>query len=112
MKTKKIREARTNSYETEASRWDKRDTAEQMKDDGAWFTFELLPREVRCARCGSQMRTQAIDLHLLDNRVTLHRVQLLVCPTCQNIQMPRAVEEFSREIEATAIKAGLVKQVA
>ncbi len=111
MKTKKIREARVSSYETEASHWDKRDTAEQMKDDGTWFTFEIAQRENRCARCGSQMRVQAIDLHLLDNRVTLHRVQLLVCPTCQNIQMPRAVEEFSKQIEATAVKVGLVKQV-
>ncbi len=83
-----------------------------MKDDGAWFTFEIAPREERCVRCGSKMRVQAIDLHLLGNRVTLHRVQLLVCLTCRNVQMPHAVEEFSKEIEATALKVGLVKQVA
>lgn len=112
MKTKRIRESKASIYKTEAALWDKRDTSPQMKDDGAWFAFEIAPREDRCSRCGSQMRAQAIDLHLLDNRVTLHRIQLLVCPTCQNVQMPRAVEEFSKEIEATALKVGLVKQAA
>ncbi len=112
MKTKRIRELKANLYKTEAEVWDKRDTSQQMKDDDAWFTFEIAPHEDRCSRCGSQMRAQAIDLHLLGNRVTLHHIQLLVCPTCQHVQMPRAVEQFSKEIEATALKVGLVKQAA
>ena len=112
MKTRRVRESKLNTYEAEAEIWDERDTSQQMKDDGEWFTFEIAPNEDRYARCGSKMRAQAIDLHLLGNRVTFHRVQLLVCPPCQNVQMPHAVEEFSREIEATAVKVGLVKQAA
>lgn len=110
MKSKKMREARFKSYAEEAEYWDKADTSAQMEDDDAWFTFDVVPEEERCPRCGSQMRVQTIDLHLLRNRLTLHRVNLNVCPTCQYTKMPREVEEFSKEIEATAVKTGLARQ--
>ena len=83
-----------------------------MKDDGTWFTFDVEPREERCPNCGSRMRVQTIDLHMLRDRLTLHRVKLYVCPTCQHTKMPREVERFSKEIENAALKVGLVKQVA
>lgn len=57
------REAIRQAIIEEAEYWGKTDTADMMRQETEWFTFEWTEREDRCRRCGGGMDTQRTDLH-------------------------------------------------
>jgi len=100
---------RTRAEEREF--WDKTDLSE-LFEEGEWQALEWTPREDRCGQCGSLMQLRSIDLHLANDLVTLHRVRLYVCPTCQRTKLAPEIETLAKEIEASVQRAISQKQPA
>lgn len=107
---KSIKVPDLESDEQEAEFWDGVDTVELLEEEKGWFTFEIVPRQDRCERCGTLMQPHLIDVHLANGYITLHRIKLYTCPTCGHSRMAPEVQAFIDELEALIHRSAFGKE--
>lgn len=95
------REGLRQAIAKEAAYWDATDTSDLMAQETEWLTFESMPLDDRCDRCGAKMRSRQIDLHLSNGRVILRGVTWYICPTpgCGQTRLVPSIARLASQIE-------------